>query len=46
MLTTNYQIEHRDLNGGVRGRIKGIEEVCNPIERTTKSINHIPQSSQ
>jgi hypothetical protein len=32
---SNHQIEHRDHNGGVRGRTKGAEGVCNPIGGTT-----------
>jgi hypothetical protein len=42
----NHQTECRDPNGGVRGRTKGAEGVCNPIGRTTLSTNQIPQSSQ
>jgi hypothetical protein len=46
MLVANHQTEHRDPNGGVRGRTKGAEGFCNPIGRTTISINQTPQSIQ
>jgi hypothetical protein len=35
MLETNHMTEHRDLNGGVRGRTEGAEGVCNLIGRKT-----------
>jgi hypothetical protein len=46
MLTAKYWIDHGDCNGGVRGRTKGAEGICNPIGRTTISTNQTPQSSQ
>jgi hypothetical protein len=46
MLTTNYQTEHEDASGGVRRRIEGAKEICNPIERSTISTSKTPQSSQ
>ena len=42
MLATNLWSEHRVPNGGVRGRTKGAEEVCNPIGRTKLSTNQTP----
>jgi hypothetical protein len=33
-------------NRGVRERTKGVEGVCNPIGRTTISMNQTPQNSQ
>jgi hypothetical protein len=39
MLTAKHWTEHGNPNGGVRERIEGAEEVCNPIGRTTISIN-------
>jgi hypothetical protein len=45
MLATNHQTKHGDTNGGVRGRIKVTEGVCNPIGRTI-SANQKPYSSQ
>jgi hypothetical protein len=46
MHTANHQTEHRDPNGGVRGRTEGTEGSCNPIGKAIISTNHIPQSSQ
>jgi len=46
MLTANHWTENRVPNGGVRERTEGDEGVCNPIGRTTISINQTPQSSQ
>jgi hypothetical protein len=46
MLVANHQTEHRDHNGGVRGRTEGAEGLWSPIGRTTISTNQIPQSSQ
>jgi len=46
MLRANHWMEHRFPNGGVRERIEGAEEVCNPIGRTTTSTNQTPQNSQ
>jgi hypothetical protein len=46
MHISNHRTEHRNPNGGVRGRTKGAEEVCNPTRRTTISINQTPKSSQ
>jgi hypothetical protein len=39
MLAANHQTEHRDPNGGVRGKTEKAEGVCNPIGRTTISTN-------
>jgi len=39
MLVANLWTEYRDPNGGVRERTEGVEGVCNPIGRTTISIN-------
>jgi hypothetical protein len=44
MLTSNHHTEHRDPNGGVRGRTEEAEGVCNPIGRTTKSTNQSPRT--
>jgi hypothetical protein len=46
MLAANYQTEHRNSNGGVKGRSGGDEGVCNPIGRTTILTNQTPQSFQ
>jgi hypothetical protein len=46
MQTAKHQTEHGDPNGGVRTRTEGAERVCNPIGRTTVSINQNLQSSQ
>ena len=40
--SAKHQTEHRDLNGGVRGRTEGAEGDCNPIERAIISTNQIP----
>jgi hypothetical protein len=42
MLTANHRTEHRDLNGGIRGRTEEAKEVCNPTGRTTISTNQTP----
>jgi hypothetical protein len=42
MLIANHWNEHSIPNGGVRERIEGAEEVCNPIGRTTISTNKNP----
>jgi hypothetical protein len=42
MLTANHQTEHVDHNGGVRRRTEEAEGVCNPIGRTTLSMNQTP----
>jgi hypothetical protein len=42
LLAANHQIEHRNENGGVRGRTEGAEKVCNPIGRTTISTKQPP----
>jgi hypothetical protein len=39
MLATNHQTEHRNPNGGVRGRTEGAEGVCNYIYRKNNNIN-------
>ena len=44
MLAASHQTEHRDHNGGVRGRTEGAEEVCNPIERTLSALNFLNTS--
>jgi hypothetical protein len=46
MLAANHWTEHRDHNGGVRGRTERAEGVYNPIGRTTISTNQTPQNSQ
>ena len=46
MLAANHRTECGVPNRGVRERTKGVEGVCNPIGRTTISINQTPQSSQ
>ena len=42
----NHWTEHGDPNGGVQGRTKGAEWVCNPMGRTIISTNQTPPSSQ
>jgi hypothetical protein len=42
MLAANRRTEHRDLNGGVKGRTEGAEGVYHPIERSTISTNPPP----
>ena len=44
MLGANHQTEHREPNGGVKGRTEVAEGVCNPIGRTI-SINQSLQNS-
>jgi hypothetical protein len=39
-------VEHRNANGGVKGRTEGAEGVCNPIGRTTISTKQSPKRSQ
>jgi hypothetical protein len=39
MLAVNHWTEHGVPNGGVKERIEGAEEVCNPIGRLTISTN-------
>jgi hypothetical protein len=46
MLVQNHCNEREDHNGGVTGRIEGVEVVCNPIGKTTITTNQMPQSSQ
>jgi hypothetical protein len=46
MFAGNYLTEHKDPNGGFKGRTKRAEGVCNPIGRTTISANQTPQSYQ
>jgi hypothetical protein len=43
MFAANHGTEHRDPNGGIRGRTEGVEGVCNPIGRTTISTNQTPR---
>jgi hypothetical protein len=38
----NHETEHKDLNGGVRGRTEGAEGVCIPIGRNTILTNQTP----
>jgi hypothetical protein len=45
MFAAKYHTEHRDYNGGIRGRSEEIEFVCNPIGRTLISNDQSPQSS-
>jgi hypothetical protein len=44
-LAGNQWNEHRIPNAGVRGRIVGTEEVCNPIGRKTISTKQTPPLS-
>jgi hypothetical protein len=44
MLAVNQPLD-RDPNGGIRERTEGTEWVCNPIGRTTISMNQTSQSS-
>jgi hypothetical protein len=37
MLAANHRTEHRDLNGGVRGRTEGAEGVCKSIGKTSQT---------
>jgi hypothetical protein len=46
MLTAKHWTKHGDPYGGVRGRTKGAEGVCNYIGRTILSTNQTLQSSQ
>jgi hypothetical protein len=46
MLSVNHWTEHKIPSGGARERTKGAEGACSPIEGTTISTNHYPQSSQ
>jgi hypothetical protein len=46
ILTAIHPTEPKDLNGRVRGRTEGAEEVCSPIGRTTISTNQTPQNFQ
>jgi hypothetical protein len=46
MFTANHWTEHGTPKGGVRERTEGAEVVCNPIGKTTLSINQTSQSSQ
>jgi hypothetical protein len=46
MLSVNHFAEHRVPNRGVREGTGGVEEVCNPIGKTTISTNQNPQNSQ
>jgi hypothetical protein len=46
MLPANHCTEHGVPNGEVRERTKGVEDVGNPIGRTTISTNQTLQSSQ
>jgi hypothetical protein len=44
MFTANHWPEHRDPNGGGRGRTEGAEGVYNLIGRTAISINQTPRA--
>jgi len=44
MLTANHWTENWVPNGGVRERTEGAEGDCNPIGRTTISINQTPRA--
>jgi hypothetical protein len=44
--TANHWTEPRDPSERIRGRAEGAEGECNPIRRTTVSINWTLQSSQ
>jgi hypothetical protein len=46
ILETTHWTEHRDPNGGVKGRTEGAESIYNPIGRTTISTNQTLQSFQ
>jgi hypothetical protein len=46
MLIAIHWTDQGFTNVRVRERTEGTEGVCNPIGRTTISINQIPQSSQ
>jgi hypothetical protein len=39
-------MQHRDTNGGVKGKTEGAEGVCNPYIRTTISTKLTLESSQ
>jgi hypothetical protein len=42
MLAANHWTEHRVPNRGVREETEGVKGDCNPIGRTTISINQTP----
>jgi hypothetical protein len=44
MLADVHWTEYRGPNGGVRERTEGVEDVCNPIGRTTVSTNQTPRA--
>jgi hypothetical protein len=44
MHAAKHQTECRDTNGEVRARTEGAGGVCNPIQRTTISINQAPKA--
>jgi hypothetical protein len=46
MLAANHQTEHMNPDRGVGVKTEGVEGVCKPMERTTKSTNQTPQSFQ
>ena len=46
MVIANHRTEHRESNGGVRGRTEGAKSVCNPNRKNNNINNQIPQSSQ
>jgi len=46
MLAANHWTEHRDPNGGVKGRTEGAKGFCKLIGRTTISTNRTLQNSQ
>ena len=46
MPVANHQNDHREHNGGVKGKTEEAEVVSNTIGRTTISTNQTPQNSQ
>jgi hypothetical protein len=46
IVTANHWTEPRDPNRRVTGRTEVAEGDCNPIGKTTISINWTPQNSQ
>jgi hypothetical protein len=42
MITVNYWMDHRALNGGARESIQGAKGICNPIGGTTIRTNQYP----
>jgi hypothetical protein len=46
ILTVNHWTEPGDPNERIKGTAEGAKGECNPIGRTTVSINQTPQNSQ